>query len=127
MASILVVDDEAALRDPLAAFLSKQGHNVVTAADGYEALARIQQEKIDLILTDLLMPNMTGVELIAAVRERGLSLPIIAMTGGGGRPGQPQPLQAMEAGAATVLAKPFGLAQLVVAVEDLLGGTRDHP
>lgn len=120
MASILVVDDEAALRAPLAAFLSKQGHNVVTAADGYEALARIQQEKIDLILTDLQMPNMTGVELIAAVRERGLSLPIIAMTGGGGRPGQLQPVHAMEAGAGTVLAKPFSLAHLVLAVEGLL-------
>lgn len=98
MASILVVDDEAALRDLLTLMLSEIGHSVLTAADGVEALARIEQEHIDLILTDLLMPNMTGVELIATLRGRGLSQPIIAMTGGA-RTGGPQQLQALAAGA----------------------------
>jgi CheY-like chemotaxis protein len=78
---ILVVDDEAAVRDTAKAILATQGYEVVTAADGFDALVQLRRSLPDLIISDLSMPNMSGFELLAVVRKRLPHIPVIAISG----------------------------------------------
>ena len=64
MADILVVDDEATIREPLAAFLQNLGHTVIEAADGIDALTRLTERDFDLVVTDVMMPRMNGFQLL---------------------------------------------------------------
>jgi CheY-like chemotaxis protein len=83
MPRILVVDDEPSCRGPLSKLLELEGYEVVTAGDGLEALDRMRERQPDLILLDLLMPRMDGVQFLAAVRKekRYDGLPILLVTG----------------------------------------------
>jgi len=76
---ILVVDDEAHVRDAVRAFLDAQGYAVVTARDGAAALREVERRRPDLVLTDLFMPELDGIELIACLREIAPEIPIVAM------------------------------------------------
>ena len=76
---ILVVDDEAEARDAVCALLKTQGYATATAADGHSALAEVERHRPDLVLTDLFMPELDGIELIARLREIAPELPIVAM------------------------------------------------
>jgi CheY-like chemotaxis protein len=78
--SILVVDDNAQLRDLLAEILTECGHSVRTAGDGHAALAEIHESEPDILLTDLNMPRMSGFELISLVRFRSSKIAIVAMS-----------------------------------------------
>ncbi len=80
--SILVVDDSSTVRKFVSVSLSMQGFHVVTAEDGMDALEKLPREPIDLVITDLNMPNMDGMELIRTLRENPdyKELPIIILT-----------------------------------------------
>ncbi|MBS1805104.1 MAG: response regulator [Acidobacteria bacterium] len=80
-AKILFVDDDAAMREVMALILSEEGFDVVTAGDGVEALAELRRGLPDLIISDLHMPRMSGIEFLSVVRRRFPSLPAIAVSG----------------------------------------------
>lgn len=77
---VLVVDDDGGIRQTLAEILEAEGCRVETAADGALALAKIEQGGLDVVLTDVVMPNMDGYELFTTVRKRWPELPILMMT-----------------------------------------------
>ncbi|MCA9084469.1 MAG: response regulator [Planctomycetaceae bacterium] len=103
MVSILLVDDSATDRARLAGLLSQATqHQVSTAANGAEALRRISEQNVDLVLTDLLMPELDGLQLVKTLRTSRPDLPVILMTGAGS---EEIAVQAMRAGAASYVNK----------------------
>ncbi len=78
---ILVVDDEAAVRDTAKATLARQGYEIITAVDGFDALVQLRRSLPDLIISDLSMPNMSGFEFLSVVRKRFPHIPVIAISG----------------------------------------------
>jgi len=117
MARILVIDDDPPLRKLTAMLLTKAGHDVDTARDGEEGTAFLEAGAYDLLITDLIMPNKEGIELIMECHRNMPDLPIIAVSGGG-RHGNIDVLQAAEKlGARTTLHKPFSQNSLLEAVE----------
>ena len=115
MARILVVDDDEKVRAAIAAALGRAGHRVVLAGDGEEALRHYRAGDFDLVITDIVMPRMDGLETVKALRRAG-AVAIVAMSGAA-HAGAPYYLRAAEAlGADAVLVKPFTLAELKAAV-----------
>jgi two-component system response regulator HydG len=116
-ARILVVDDEASARSGLAKLLGQEGYTVDTAADGLLALEAISENPPALIVTDLKMPNLDGMGLLAKLRERNLDIPAIVTTAFGELS---VAVQAMRAGAEDYLTKPIDFDALLLAVERTL-------
>ena len=116
-ARVLVVDDEPELRDVLAAFLEDGGHTVVRAADGAEALRRLEQESFDVVLTDLSMPGMSGWQVAETCRERDLRCLVGVVTGWGD---QLDPERVRREGIAFVIAKPFEAAEVLRCVDQAM-------
>ncbi|MBK5941547.1 response regulator [Halochromatium roseum] len=82
MTTTLIVDDDELFRTMLEAMLHKEGHQVLNAINGTQALALLETESPDLIMTDILMPDGDGIELISALNQQQRDIPIIAMSGG---------------------------------------------
>lgn len=119
MAHILIIDDDDNLRAVLRRVLESEGHFVSVACDGQEAL-RVFGSSVNLVITDMLMPRMGGLETIDALKQRVAGLPIIGMSGGGDiRPEEYLNVAAI-LGAGRTLAKPFEHAALLRAVNELL-------
>jgi len=118
-ARILIVDDERHNRDLLEVMLAPEGHLVVTAASGAEALAMIAVQPPDLILLDVMMPGMDGIQVAAAVKGHlaTRNIPVIMVTALNDREAR---LQALNAGAEDFLSKPVDRAELQVRVRNLL-------
>ncbi len=121
MAKILVLDDDADVRQGISRFLRSLGHEVVEAADGRAALKGEGAFATDLIITDINMPEVDGIEVILALRERNPHLPVIAISGGGRVPKGSLLEDAGALGAVSTLPKPFELAELRRAVDLALG------
>lgn len=115
---ILIVDDEQDIRDVARILLEGCGYAVKCAEDGQAALQILGQEPFDVVLTDMLMPEMDGVELINELRRRNPAQSIVAMSGGGHAPRESYLQIARLCGAQALLAKPFNREQLVRAVEE---------
>ena len=111
---ILVVDDEANARTALAELLRDEGYAVETAADGFKALGKLEDFAPDLVLTDLKMPGMDGIQLLGKIRESDADLPVIVMTAFGE---VETAVGAMRAGARDYLTKPVNVGELSVVVE----------
>jgi len=122
MARILVIDDEESVRTLLRMMLEQVGHTVIEARGGTEGLALFPQARVDLVITDLVMPDTDGLEVLRELRRMDPSLKILAISGGDVDRGAVYLNTARLMGAATVLAKPFGAAQLRAAVNELLPG-----
>ena len=116
-AKILVVDDEATARSGLSKLLGQEGYTVETAADGLLALEAIAESAPALIITDLKMPNLDGMGLLAKLREQNLDIPAIVTTAFGE---VSVAVQAMRAGAEDYLTKPIDFDALLLAVERAL-------
>jgi chemotaxis protein histidine kinase CheA len=116
---LMVVDDSVSARKSLATFLKDTGYEVATAIDGLDALNQIRKNPPDLILTDLEMPRMTGIELSAAVRshQNTLAIPIIMITS---RSTDKHREEADAAGVSAYLTKPWTESGLLSSVESLL-------
>ena len=116
MARILLIDDEDVVRATLRAVLERAGYQVVEAANGEQALRLEKDEPVDLVVTDIIMPQMDGFDAIKLLRKRNPELGILAVTGG--TDGYLE--MARRHGAAEVLHKPFDNQTLLDAVSGLL-------
>ena len=120
MASILLADDDDSLRTMLRITLTKLGHTVHEARNGREALSLYEQEPADLIITDLVMPDKEGLEIIRELRRKKANVKIIAMSGGGRVSATGYLKIAKAMGADLVLAKPFSGDEIRAGLNQLL-------
>ncbi len=120
-AKLLIVDDDPDLRSLLSALLQLEGFSVETACDGRTALTLLREQAIDLVLLDVMMPGLSGFEVLSRLRQFS-SVPVIMLTARG------EPLdrvQGLEGGADDYLAKPFDDRELIARIRALL--RRMHP
>ena len=116
MARILVVDDEPMLRGVVRKMLERNGHEVVDAADGALGIEAYRQLPTDIVLTDIVMPNKDGIQLIIELKKEFPSVRLIAMSGGA-RTSERDFLEvAKQYGVRQVLQKPFSRTELEAAV-----------
>jgi PAS domain S-box-containing protein len=111
-ARVLIVDDDPQVRHVTASFLTGFGHSTTEASDGESALRHLERDRCDIVVADLAMPGMSGVELAAAIRDRYPGLPVLILTGHADAMQIPEDLP--------VLAKPFRSADLADRVATLL-------
>lgn len=118
-ASVLVVDDEAGERDTLHDILTRLGHEVVLRQDGVSALAAVEREPPDLILLDITMPGMSGIEVCRVLKQdpKTRLIPVVLLTGGWERETR---IAGLEAGADDFFNKPFDLVELTTRISSLL-------
>ncbi|MEX2466398.1 MAG: response regulator [Gemmatimonadota bacterium] len=107
MAKILVIDDEASVRTALSRILSADGHEVLEASNGAEATGIVEGENVDMVFTDIFMPEMDGIEFVLWVVERFPDCPVVAMSGGGATPMGSVLGDARALGAVDVVEKPL--------------------
>ncbi len=110
---ILVVDDEASVRDWVTIYLKREGHSFRTAANGAEALDIIAEESFDLVITDLKMPKVSGLDVLRAVKERSPETEVVMVTAFA----TPETaIEAMKAGAYDYLTKPFKIDEMGLVI-----------
>ena len=117
---ILVVDDEATITELIEVLLTGEGYEVATASNGTDGLEKVDAVNPDLIITDISMPDMEGVEFISRLRKRSISTPIIAMSGNA------VGMNFLKAtrlfGATETILKPFSTQEFIAAVRRSLSG-----
>jgi len=116
MPKILVIDDEAAVRKVMVRMLTSAGHEVTAAPDGVEGLRVWRELGADLVITDVHMPEMDGVQVIRELRATSPALPVIAMSGSGSARDLELLRAAELVGAVGLLGKPFSWDELMGAV-----------
>lgn len=121
MAKILVIDDDASVNDLVARMLRSAGHDVRTASDGAAALRMLEEQSADIVVTDIYMPGMDGIEFTIRLGRLKVKPRLIAMSGGGYRDKGDLLQMAESLGAARTLTKPFELEALLAAVTEVLG------
>jgi len=121
MSRILIVDDKDMMRDSVAATLARKGHAVIGAAGAEAALQKLSERQPDVVITDLQMPEMSGLELLEQIRRVDEQLPVIFMTAYGT---VETAVAAMKQGAFDYIAKPFSGDELIIAVERALEHAR---
>ncbi|MDR5588364.1 MULTISPECIES: response regulator transcription factor [Clostridium] len=119
--SILIVEDELKIRFLIRDYLLKDGFNIYEASNGEEGLFQFSKEKIDLILLDIMMPRMNGLEMLERLREVS-NVPVILLTAKGE---EEDKLEGYEFGADDYMTKPFSPKVLVAKVKALLKRTRE--
>lgn len=117
VARVLVVEDDDKIAPPLVRTLEREGYEVERVAEGHLALARIASGPVDLVLLDLGLPDMDGLEVCRKARENGFAGGIIILTA---RDGELDRVVGLDVGADDYLAKPFGLAELLARARALL-------
>jgi len=118
MSHVLLIDDDVQFRAMLEQMLEQDGHRVTLASDGEQALRLAVAIHPDLVITDILMPRMDGIEVIAALSQAGLAIPIIAMSGGRRAVSAEFNLDsAAMMGVKVTLPKPFSRADLREAIK----------
>lgn len=117
---ILVVDDDPSLLRMVHHILADGGFLVIGVAGASDALARLESGGIDLVITDIIMPEMEGIEFIQAIKAKLPRLPVIAMSGGGRSHNTGLLHFAHELGADAILAKPFRRQELLSLVTGVL-------
>jgi DNA-binding response OmpR family regulator len=118
--TILVVDDEPTIVEVVALYLQREGFKVLTAADGLAALSAVEQQRPDLVVLDLMLPGLGGLEVTRRLRASG-SLPIIILTARGEETDR---VVGLELGADDYVAKPFSARELVARVKAVLRRAR---
>ncbi len=118
MADIVVIDDETRYRRLIAQVLTGAGHDVRQAGDGAEGLTMCRQRSPELVITDLVMPGMEGIETILQLARECPEVPVLAISGA--EPASVYLRAATALGAASALAKPFTVDQLLTDVDRLL-------
>ncbi len=116
MSRVLVADDEPAIRKVVRDALEREGHEVVAAIDGQEALERFEDGTFELVVTDLAMPRVDGLELVKELRRRS-PVPILVLTV---RNEEREKVRLLDEGADDYVTKPFGVSELVARARALL-------
>ncbi|HAN30802.1 MAG TPA: Fis family transcriptional regulator, partial [Myxococcales bacterium] len=114
MAKLLIVDDDLSLRQFLTIFLRKEGHDVEVASNGLRALEVLEKTSFEVVLTDLRMPRMDGLDLLSEIKERGIETQVIVMTA---YSSTETALEAMRRGAYDYVIKPFQLDAVRVVID----------
>ena len=118
--NVLLVDDSSTMRKIIGRSLRQAGidfDNIFEAADGIEALAVLESEKVDIVLSDINMPNMNGLEFIQKMKEDGYTIPIVVISTEGN---QETVVQAIRNGAKGYIKKPFSAGLVEEQLEKLL-------
>jgi DNA-binding NtrC family response regulator len=118
MPRILIIDDDVAVRTTVRHLLERAGYEIIEAGDGREGSRML--DGVDLVITDLLMPEVDGVDLLGMIRREGRTVPVIAMSGGGKVDSKSYLDVARALGAFATIAKPFELDHLLSTVRDAL-------
>ena len=116
MTKILVVEDEDSVLDPLDLLLTKEGFSIITARDGKEALEKFEQTSPDLILLDLMLPEISGTQVCRQIRSKS-SVPIIMLTA---KDTEVDKVVGLELGADDYIVKPYSKAELVARIKAVL-------
>jgi two-component system, NtrC family, response regulator len=116
-AKILVVDDEDSMRDFMSIMLSKEGYEVMQAESGPDALKQIKKSTPDVVITDIMMPDMTGLELMTQAREKNQDLSFIVMTAFAS---VDSAIEAMKKGAYDYITKPFKIDEIKLTIKKVL-------
>lgn len=124
MANVLIVDDEAQVRSALSRMLANLGHEAWDVADGAEALHLLDGVRFDLVITDVYMAAVDGMELLVRIQQRRLRTPVVVMSGGRLKSSEEVLAMANCCGAVATLGKPFTPQQLRETIEPLLKSPR---
>ena len=116
-ATLLVVDDEPSIRELLSASLRFAGFNVLTAADGHEALHHQSGSQVDLVVLDIMLPDMDGFEVLRRLRERSPELPVLFLTA---RDDIKDKVQGLTVGGDDYITKPFSPKELVARIKAVM-------
>jgi len=120
MARILIMDDEPSIRDLLRAMLTQEGYDVIEAPDGDAGMRLFRESPVELVITDLIMPDKEGIETIMELRRDFPRVKIIAISGGGVVDAEDYLKMASSVGAHRIFKKPFGVTDMLDAVRELL-------
>jgi DNA-binding response OmpR family regulator len=120
MVCILLIDDDDQVRTSIRKFLVREGYDVVEAPDGKAGMRFFQQKRVDLVITDIIMPEKEGIETIIELRRHFPEVKIIAISGGGCLEPDGYLNVAQKVGAHRIFAKPFELEDLLASVRQLL-------
>jgi DNA-binding response OmpR family regulator len=123
MAAVLVVDDDPTVREVVITYLTKAGHAVTSAADGHEALASVADSRPELVVLDLMLPGVDGLEVCRRLRETS-DIPVIMLTAKGSVSDR---VVGLELGADDYVTKPFSPRELVLRVDSVLRRTQEQP
>lgn len=123
MSRILLVEDDSSIRELLEITLTRAGHTVVTAGNGREGLARFRPGAFDLLITDLVMPEKEGIEMLRELHGKDPAMKAMAMSGGGKFGAAETYLRlASLLGTKTILTKPFTPDEFLATVNGVLSG-----
>lgn len=114
---ILIVDDELIMRESLSGWLERDGHSVTTASSGEEAMERLQQTRFDILLVDIKMEGMSGLQLLSKVKENDPDVAVVMITAYGSIP---TAIEAMKNGAYDYMLKPFDPNELGMLIEKII-------
>ncbi len=120
MARILVIEDHSDFRDTLSAMLRSADHEVQSGSNGREALEMLTSDAFDLLVMDVLMPEVDGIEVLRAIEKMPARPAVVAISGGGILPASLALSLASALGASAVLFKPFYRQELIEAIEGAL-------
>jgi two-component system, OmpR family, alkaline phosphatase synthesis response regulator PhoP len=121
---LLLVEDDATLRRALAFNLTREGYEVASAADGESALEAARSQRLDLILLDVMLPGMSGVEVLRVLRREGVTTPVIILSAKGDEIDR---VVGLQVGADDYVAKPFSRPELLARIEAVLRRQRREP
>jgi two-component system OmpR family response regulator len=117
-ARVLILDDQAPLAGAAALLVTMLGYKPVQCLLPAEALVQLRDEAFDLLLSDYGMPAMTGLDVVARLRQEGCAIPVVMMSG---QPARIDRLRARQLGVTTILSKPFTMTELAAALRSALG------
>ncbi len=120
MKSVLVVDDEPGMREMVKQLLLNEGYHVLEASNGKHAMEFLKNESPELVITDIIMEEMDGVEIIMEIRENYPDVKIIAMSGGSKISSEDYLESASDLGADRIFNKPFALSDMLSAIKELI-------
>lgn len=120
MAHILLIDDMKGVRRTLSAVLKRAGHTIVEADDGGAGLEILKSQRFDLVITDMLMPQHDGMEVLLFLEQQSNRPKVLAISGGGSQVSADEAFMLARSKADATLAKPFDNAELLAVVDKLL-------
>jgi two-component system nitrogen regulation response regulator NtrX len=117
LSTILVVDDEQGIREVLQDVLADEGHRVITVEDGFRALEILEQGSVDLVILDVWLPNMGGIDVLKRIRDNWPEIEVVVISG---HANINMAVQAVKIGAFDFLEKPLSLEKTITVVENAL-------